>query len=890
MSFFNNFLNSDELSENNQVHFDLARIYYEKQDYEKGLKEILLIQPNERKKESVRVLHDLILSELEKIFRQNNVLEKDIIVQNEMVKTIVTKTSSCNDEKIQNLLADNYCIEHVVFANEWFFILSKRKRVEQKQRYQVIQSFNENTFSTNIEQNYFITKGASDGSTWFFVFEEKQNWKDQYWVVSPNEIPMNELRNWQNEKYLINLFFESNNIYFVSGVNTSRQKNSGKLSQSSEDLVTVSEKEWSQNNWIDQLFLIDTQLFYNTNQYEKIKNQHVLVDEVFPEDEIRSKLEEKQVVKFLDFKNGKWIVLTESYNEPDEKIDQNDLNEALKELEALIGLKEVKKEVFQLIDYLKIGKLKAVHGMNQRKLNLHMVFSGNPGTGKTTVARLIGRIFHGMGLLSNGHVVETDRSGLVGQYIGETAQKTRLKLNEAMGGILFVDEAYALYNEGNNDFGREAIETIIKRMEDHREDLVVIFAGYPKEMTDLLDSNPGIQSRFATHLYFADFSANELMLILKKMLVQSTHFLTSEAEDKVQKYLNYLSATANRFFGNAREMRNLFEDLIKVQSSRLAKNIPNHSSSNDETWQNMLREIQLSDLRESYNFNYQEKEEENLDSILTELNGLIGLKNVKKEIEEMAHYLKVMQLRNKSGLIAEIPGMHAIFTGNPGTGKTTVARLLAKIYKALGIIKKGHLIEVSRQDLVGEYIGQTAIKTNKVIDKALHGVLFIDEAYSLTSNGENDFGKEALEVLVKRMEDDRDKIIVIIAGYPAPIKNLLKSNPGLPSRFNRNLLFPDFNENELREIFLHYVQKSSYVLNSDALPLLENIIKDEFKNRNKYFGNARWVRKLFEASKVAQAQRLNLNSIIGEDELKELKKSDLELAIRKLDLEKLDLG
>jgi SpoVK/Ycf46/Vps4 family AAA+-type ATPase len=882
MSFFGHFYKNDELSENNKVHFDLARKYYDNEVYEKALNELLLIESEERKKESVEVLHQAILFELEKVFRHNNTLTEDLEVKNESGHTIITKTKSLYESKVQNLLTDQYRVEHVNFDHEWIFVLSKKAGKEYKQRYLIVDSFNEDTFTTNVEQNFFISSAASDGETWFFVLEEKSSWKDQYWILSPNEVPLNELRQWQNEKLLINLFFESNDMYFASSVQPKKKLSDHILIQSNKDFITVLEEEWEQKNWINQIFVINSEVFYNTTKNQKIKNQSALVNDTFPEEELKAKLDENKTIKFLHFNNGKWFLLTESYQEIDNRIIEEDLSNPIKELNALIGLKEVKKEVFQLIDYLKIGKLKASSGMKTGKLNLHMIFSGNPGTGKTTVARLLGHILRNMGLLTKGHIVEVDRSGLVGQYIGETAQKTQLRLNEAKGGILFVDEAYALYDEGNGDFGKEAIETIIKRMEDDREDLVVIFAGYPKEMDNLLDSNPGIQSRFATHLYFADFSAEELMLILKKMLVKSAHFLNTEAEERTQKYLNYLAETANRYFGNAREMRNLFEDLVKNQSSRLAKQIPDLENQDNEDWQHKLREISVPDLIGSYNFNYQEKEEENLDSILEELNELIGLQNIKKEIEELAHYLKVLKLRNKKGLTDEIPGMHAIFIGNPGTGKTTVARLLARIYKKLGILKKGHFTEVSRQDLVAEYIGQTAIKTNKVIDKALHGVLFIDEAYSLSSNIENDFGKEALEVIVKRMEDDRDKLIVIMAGYPEPIQKLLQSNPGLPSRFNRNFLFPDFNEQQLLEIFLNFVRKSSYDLNPSVFPLLENKIQEEFKSRDEYFGNARWIRKFFEATKIAQAQRLNVDSIISEEELKQLNESDIKQAIVKL--------
>lgn len=576
--------------------------------------------------------------------------------------------------------------------------------------------------------------------------------------------------------------------------------------------------------------------------------------------------------------NPKKKVLTDPIvEEKEENFDQ-----VLQELDALVGLNEVKKEFHQLVDYLKIGKLKEAQGIGSHQLSLHMVFRGNPGTGKTTVARLVGRVFKSLGFLSKGHVVETDRSGLVGEYVGQTAQKTNKMLDEALGGILFVDEAYALASGSKSDFGDEALEAILKRMEDQRDQLVVIFAGYPDEMDELLQSNPGLKSRFANHLNFEDFSAEQLLSILKKMLVKSSHFLTMNAEDYAIKYLQFIADTSDRYFGNAREVRNLFEDLLKSQSSRLARQIAENANATDQLSYEELRQIHLPDLRECYQFGYEEFHEETLEDILAELNDLIGLGNIKQEIEEMARYIEVLKRRKETGLSTDMPGMHAVFMGSPGTGKTTVARLLARIYKSLGIIKKEVLVEASRQDLVAEFVGQTAVKTNKLIDKAMHGVLFIDEAYALTSRGGNDFGQEAIEVLLKRMEDDRDKLVVIVAGYQEPMKQFLESNPGLPSRFNKKYLFEDFSEEELMQIFLFYLQKSSYQLAANANDNLLKRINEELQQKDKFFGNARWVRKLFEACKISQAQRLSIMEFVNEKDLQLLTRDDLENAFNKL--------
>ncbi|PWH85220.1 AAA family ATPase [Brumimicrobium oceani] len=248
----------------------------------------------------------------------------------------------------------------------------------------------------------------------------------------------------------------------------------------------------------------------------------------------------------------------------------------------------------------------------------------------------------------------------------------------------------------------------------------------------------------------------------------------------------------------------------------------------------------------------------------------------------MARYIEILKRRKESGLSTDMAGMHAVFMGSPGTGKTTVARLLARKYKSLGIIKKEVLVEASRQDLVAEFVGQTAVKTNKLIDKAMHGVLFIDEAYALTSRGGNDFGQEVIEVLLKRMEDDRDNLVVIVAGYQEPMKQFLESNPGLPSRFNKNYIFKDFNQKELQEIFMFYLEKSSYTLDQQADTLLQTRIGEKLNTKTEFFGNARWVRKLFEECKISQAQRLSMMSFINEQDLQLLTKDDLFNAFNKM--------
>lgn len=264
-----------------------------------------------------------------------------------------------------------------------------------------------------------------------------------------------------------------------------------------------------------------------------------------------------------------------------------------------------------------------------------------------------------------------------------------------------------------------------------------------------------------------------------------------------------------------------------------------------------------------------------------ELNDLIGLASVKEEIRTFKNFIRIQRERAKKNLPTPPTSYHLVFSGNPGTGKTTVARIVAKIFNELGVLSKGHLVEVSRADLVAGYVGQTAMKTNEKIDSALDGVLFIDEAYTLSKGSENDFGQEAIDTLLKRMEDDRKRLVVIVAGYTNEIKNFINSNPGLSSRFNRYIEFPDYTETELVEIFKSNLSKYGYYLNANAeTTLKENVHSTVLKKENQLsvnrtFGNGRYVRNLFEKVIEKQANRLAAVSNLNNVDINELTEEDL---------------
>lgn len=256
------------------------------------------------------------------------------------------------------------------------------------------------------------------------------------------------------------------------------------------------------------------------------------------------------------------------------------------------------------------------------------------------------------------------------------------------------------------------------------------------------------------------------------------------------------------------------------------------------------------------------------------LDDLIGLESVKQDVTALTNYIRIQNARSQKGLKASPITYHCVFTGNPGTGKTTVARILANIYKELGVVSKGHLVETDRSGLVGEYVGQTAVKTNKVIDHALGGVLFIDEAYSLLGDGK-DYGREAIATLLKRMEDDRKRLVVILAGYTNEMKAFINSNPGLQSRFSRYIEFPDYNADELYQIFLKRLKEFEYTITPEAAVALKAYFSEAVAHKDANFGNARFVRNVFERTLQHQANRLSSEVNLTSEKLAEITKEDL---------------
>ena len=533
----------------------------------------------------------------------------------------------------------------------------------------------------------------------------------------------------------------------------------------------------------------------------------------------------------------------------DQAAEVSPMDQALARLDAMVGLAPVKQEVKGLIARMQVEQKRRDQGLDVSALSQHMVFTGPPGVGKTEIARLIGEIFRGLKVLRKGHVVETDRAGLVAGYVGQTATKTLDKCREALDGILFIDEAYSLAAASGDgaDFGKEAIDTLLKFMEDNRERIIVIVAGYRNEMRRFIDSNPGLSSRFSKTVDFPSYDANELCEIFRRMAARQQFALPEGFEAKLKPWIEGRSKADD--WANAREMRTLLEKTREAQALRVAGD--------------PSADISLVTIEDVILATGQKLEDNQVPvaAALEKLDAMVGLAPVKQEVKRLTARLEVEQKRREQGLPVAALSQHMVFTGPPGVGKTEVARVIGEIFRSLKVLRKGQIVETDRAGLVAGYVGQTASKTLDKCREALDGILFIDEAYALasaTGGVGHDFGKEAIDTLLKFMEDNRDRIVVIVAGYPNEMRRFIESNPGLSSRFTKTVDFPAYGPGDLCEILKRMAARQHFSLPDDFAAALTPWIEARAKAPD--WGNARSMRTLLEKAREAQAIRISTDA------------------------------
>ncbi len=455
------------------------------------------------------------------------------------------------------------------------------------------------------------------------------------------------------------------------------------------------------------------------------------------------------------------------------------VEELLDELDKLTGLYSVKNEVCKLVNMIIVEKEAGKAFMGP----LHMVFKGGPGTGKTTVARIIGEIYTLLGVLPGNQrgVIECMPKELLGQYVGETAQKTRTRIDEAMGGVLLIEEAYSLMQ---NQFGRECINTLLIAMEEHRDDLVIIFTGSAKEMDEFLDYNMGLRSRIRKELVFEDYRKEDFESVPESYQIRDNH----------------------------------------------------------------------------------------LDKLLEEFNNMEGHDELKAVVNRTVY--RVLAYR-KMGYDVEldIGRLHMVFAGAPGTGKTTMARKVGAIYKALGILPRGNeLCECAGSDLLGSAIGDAANLVKDKIKHSMGGILFVDEAYQLSNNG-NPYGQEACDTFIKELEDKRDKFMLILAGYTKEMEDFMDSNPGIECRIPHIIHFEDYTVDQMVSIFKKMAAEKKYSVEEEADFALRDVLKK--KSAEGSFGNARGVRNLLlEAIDNLDARIANKD--VPMEEYMRIKKEDIQ--------------
>ena len=535
-------------------------------------------------------------------------------------------------------------------------------------------------------------------------------------------------------------------------------------------------------------------------------------------------------------------------------LDRESGESSYEKLQKMIGLDSVKKQIDDVIAAGVVEReRKKRKGKNYQASTMHMVFAGNPGTAKTTVAKLFAGITKEKGILKSGVFVECGGMDLNGH-----PHVIRSAFTAAKGGVLFIDEAYALWPD--------PIATLIQEMENHRDDVIVILAGYNESMEFFINLNEGLKSRIPYWIKFPDYSTEEMTEIFKLMLEERGFTATDDAIKEATYIFTKVRYAEN--FGNGRDVRNIVDRAAQNQAVRLM-GTKKDSAKVKENELFLIKKEDITMVNEGL-----EKEREP-GTAKKELAEMIGLDSVKAVIKKAIASYKMAKVCVEKGLTKEKPSMHMVFMGNPGTAKTTVARLFAEILKDEKVLPTSKFVEVGRADLVAPYVGQTAPRVKKMFKKARGGVLFIDEAYSLCDGSKGGYGDEAINTIVQEMENHRDDVIVVFAGYPEPMKEFLEKNPGMKSRIAFQVDFEDYTVEELCGITELMAKNKSLNITENAMEKLKESYEKVCGEDD--YGNGRFVRKMLEESEMNVATRLfeNEEAEITEELLSTIEACDI---------------
>ncbi|TDD71166.1 AAA family ATPase, partial [Actinomadura rubrisoli] len=519
------------------------------------------------------------------------------------------------------------------------------------------------------------------------------------------------------------------------------------------------------------------------------------------------------------------------------------LADPLAELSACVGIAPVKREIRALVTEAKAARLRQEAGMTAHTRTRHLVFAGNPGTGKSTVAGILGRLYAELGVLPSGHLVRVERADLTGVYPGESGHRVRRVFERALGGVLLIANAHLLDPAGSAR-DAEAADALAAAIESCPDDLVVVLSGPDAALAGLLGARPDLARLFPKTVRFPDMSEAELVTVFAARAADGGFLLHAGVLDRVRELV--ATGPAGGRLGNARLMAGLLERTVARQARRV---MTDSDLDEDESLDQLVPDDVPDGLVPADRV-------EPLDDPLEEIDRLIGLDTVKQEVGLLVAEARAERLRRDAGIPAGRPTRHMAFTGNPGTAKTTMARLLASVYARLGLLSSGHLVEVTRADLIAEFVGQTAPRVRAAVERALGGVLFVDEAYALAGPHAPgaDFGHEAVAELLRLMEEHRADLVVIVAGYEKEMEDFLRSNPGLSSRFPRVLRFPDYEAGELVAIFAAMAAGAGFTVEPDALDTVRRLLPR--LARDARFGNAREMRNLLDRAVAVQARRI----------------------------------